>query len=68
MGKFSADFRRMYWIQRALCGMVENPPKDKPFKECTPEEQASRYMHRAYEVLTGETFDRRGFLEMMSIK
>ena len=46
--------------------MVENPPKDKPFNECTEEEKASRYLHRAYECLTGESFDRRAFRDMMN--
>ncbi len=65
MGKGNADFKRLYWIQRALLGMPENPPKEKKFQDCTPEEQASRYMHRAFEILSGDTFDRQAFSDMM---
>lgn len=66
MGKFASDFKRVYWMGRVLSGMVPDPPKDKKFSECTPEEQASRYVNRAYTILTGETFDRKEFLDMMS--
>lgn len=51
---------------RALASMVPDPPKDKKFSDCTPEEQASRYMHRAYTIMFGETFDRKAFLQMMA--
>lgn len=66
MGKFSSDMRRAYWLGRVLDSMPENPPKDKKFKDCSPEEQASRYLHRAYEIMTGETFDRQVFVDMMN--
>ena len=66
MGKFGADFRRIYWLSRALDAMPENPPKEKKFDQCTPEEQASRYLHRAYQIMTGETFDRKAFSDMMN--
>ena len=66
MGKFGADFRRIYWLSRALDCMVENPPADKKFEDCTEEEKASRYLHRAYQCLTGETFDRKTFNNMMN--
>ena len=66
MGKGNADFKRLYWLQRALMTMPENPPKDKKFQDCSPEEQASRYMHRAFEILSGDTFDRQVFADMMN--
>lgn len=66
MGKFNHDFQRMYWLQRALSAMPENPPKEKKFQDCTPEERASRYLNRAYTELTGETFDRQTFYNMMN--
>lgn len=66
MGKFGADFKRVYWLSRALTAMPENPPKEKKYEDCTPEERASRYLNRAYSELTGETFDRQVFLDMMN--
>ena len=66
MGKFNADFKRVYWLSRALSAMPENPPKDKKFADCTPEEQAARYLNRAYEILTGDTFNRQVFTDMMN--
>jgi len=66
MGKFGADMRRAYWLSRVLDSMPSNPPRDKKFSECSPEEQASRYLHRAYEIMTGETFDRQVFNDMMN--
>lgn len=65
MGKFASEFRRAYWLGRALLCMVENPPASKKFNECTEEEKASRYMHKAYEILLGEPFDREKFNNMM---
>ena len=65
MGKFNAELKRAYWLSRALDGCVENPPADKKFSECTDEEKASRYLHRAYYLLTGDTFDRKAFNDMM---
>ena len=66
MGKIGAEFKRMYWLSRALCALPENPPKEKKFQDCTPEERASRYMHRAYFELTGETFNRQEFNDMIN--
>lgn len=66
MGKFGTDARRWYWLSRALLALPENPPADKKYCDCTPEEKAARYVHRAYEELTGEKFDRRAFNDMMN--
>ena len=64
MGKFASEYRRAYWMGRALLCMVDDP-KGKKFEECTDEEKASRYMHRAYELIVGEPFDRKKFDDMM---
>lgn len=65
MGKFNAEMRRAYWLGRALDACVDNPPADKKFKDCTDEEKASRYLHTAYQLLTGDTFDKKAFNSMM---
>lgn len=66
MGKFNQNFKRMYWLSRAICALPPNPPKEKKFEQCTNEERASRYLHRAYELLSGDTFDRQAFEDMMN--
>lgn len=66
MGKFNAEMRRAYWLGRVLESMPENPPKEKKFDQCSPEERASRYLHKAYELMTGDTFDRKEFIDMMN--
>ena len=65
MGKFNAEFRRLYWLQRFLDTVPDPPKKEVPFAELTDEQKVARYCHRAFYILTGEKFDKKKFNDMM---
>ena len=65
MGKFGAEFRRLYWLQRFLDTCPEPPAKQIAFKDLTDEQKVARYCHRAFYILTGEKFDKAKFRNMM---
>jgi hypothetical protein len=65
MGKFGAEFRRLYWLQRFLDTLPDPPPKTAKFEDLTDEQKVARYCHRSFYILTGEKFDKKKFDDMM---
>jgi hypothetical protein len=67
MGRFNAEWKRAYWIGRALlvCGPE---PHGKKYINMTQEEKISKLLYQAYFEATGTTYNKADFNDATSFK